>query len=195
MRGRAISAGALIALALAFLILPLRWLLAGILAAAFHEFCHWAAIRLCGGEVTGFRFAGGGAVMTAGELGRAKELICVLAGPAGSLLLLFAAKWLPAVAVCALLQAAYNLLPIYPLDGGRALRCAARLCLSPAMAQRITLWTERFCLAAIVIGAVYGAMVLKLGLMPLLLAVILLFKKNSLQTAENKSTIGLPFLK
>lgn len=190
-----VSAGALIALALALLILPLRWLLGVVIAAAFHECCHWAAIRLCGGKVTAFHLGSGGAVMAAENLSRGKELVCALAGPLGGLLLLLTVKWFPVLAICALLQSAYNLLPVYPLDGGRALRCAAALLFSPATAAGIAVWAERIVLVTISITAVYAAVWLRLGLLPLLLAAAVIVRKNTLQTVENKSTIELPFQK
>lgn len=192
-RNKETAAGALIGLALGFLILPLRWLLAALAAGAFHEFCHWAAVRLCGGQVGKFQLSGSGAVMEAENLSRGKEFICTLAGPLGGLLLLLISKWFPAIAVCGLLQSAYNLLPIYPLDGGRALRCCAGLLFSPKIAHHIVIWTERLCLTAIIVTAIYAAVFLKLGIMPVLLAAALFAKKNSLQTEANKSTIGLPF--
>ena len=192
-RNNTVSGGALIALALAVLILPLRWLMAGAAAAAFHEGCHWAAIRLCGGKAVRLHIGGRGMRMAVEELSPGKELICALAGPVGSLLLLLTARLFPAVAVCAALQSAYNLLPIYPLDGGRALRCAVRLFLPVKMADKVSVWTERLCLAAILAGAAYAVIWLRLGLMPLLLAAMIFAKKNSLQTAGNKSTIDLPF--
>lgn len=56
-----------------------------------------------------------------------RELIAVLAGPAASLLLLSLVRVFPRVAICGLIQGIYNLLPIYPLDGGKALRCLMAL--------------------------------------------------------------------
>ena len=61
--------------------------------------------------------------MHADGMSTTKTLICVLAGPIGSLLLLLYIRWIPRIAFCALVQTIYNLLPIYPLDGGRAIRC------------------------------------------------------------------------
>ena len=102
------------------LTLPLNWLLSALAAAAFHELCHGAAILLLGGRIWGVRIGSGGAVMETEPLSSGKELVCALAGPAGSLLLVLTFRIFPRVAVCALVQGAFNLLPVFPLDGGRA---------------------------------------------------------------------------
>lgn len=80
-------------------------------------------------------------MMETEPLSSGKELVCALAGPAGSLLLVLTFRMFPRVAVCALVQAAFNLLPVFPLDGGRALRCAlTRFC--SKWANRIAVWAE-----------------------------------------------------
>ena len=126
-------------LALGLLILPLRWLLAAILAAAFHEGCHWLAVRLCGGSITALRIGSSGAQMDAVGLSAGKNLICSLAGPVGGLFLLLFMQWIPCIALCALCQSAYNLLPIGPLDGGQALRSFCRLTV-PKLENSICIW-------------------------------------------------------
>ena len=93
------------------LTLPLNWLLSALAAAAFHELCHGAAILLLGGRIWGVRIGAGGAVMETEPLSSGKELVCALAGPAGSLLMVLMLRVFPRVAVCALVQAAFNLLP------------------------------------------------------------------------------------
>lgn len=173
-------------LALALLLLPLRWLLAALSAAAFHELCHWAAVRLCGGKVTGLRIGAGGAVMAAEELSGWKELLCTLAGPVGSLLLVLTAKWFPAVAVCAIFQSAYNLLPVYPMDGGRILRCGARILLPPRIAEGVCIWTERLCLGAMGAVALYAWAFLKLGPIPVLLVIAVILKKSLANRAQKE---------
>ncbi len=123
MRSFTVSPSACIFAALTILLLPLKWAFAAFIAAAFHELCHILALHLCGGNVRNLSVGDRGAVIYADSMPMFKSLICVLAGPLGSLLLVAFMRWIPRIAFCALFQALYNLLPIYPLDGGRAFRC------------------------------------------------------------------------
>lgn len=109
--------------ALFLLIFPLRWLLAALLAAFVHELCHIVAVYLFGGKILSLEIGPFGAVIEAHGLNLFGECICALAGPAGSFLLVGFGHFLPMSAVCGLMQGAFNLLPVYPLDGGRAVSC------------------------------------------------------------------------
>lgn len=110
-------------LALLLLTVPLPILAAAILAAAFHEGCHVLAVRLLGGRIEGCGLTWGGAILDVSGLPRKREALAAAAGPFGSLLLLSLTRWLPTLALCGLAQGLYNLLPVYPLDGGRILFC------------------------------------------------------------------------
>ena len=117
-----VSAGAFISLAMAILILPFKWLLAWVLAAFVHELFHYIALRLCGISVYETRITAVGASMIVCIHSGWKAVICALAGPFGGLVLLLLLRWMPRTALCGLFQTMFNLIPIYPFDGGRALK-------------------------------------------------------------------------
>lgn len=171
-----VSTGFLIGAALMLLLAPLQWVIACAAAAAFHECCHYAAIRMLAGRTARVRLFSYAAKMPLPEMSPAREALCALAGPAGGLCLTALAPWMPRLAVCAAIQSVYNLLPIYPLDGGRALRCGLGLLLPPNIAEKVCGAAEGLCILAIVILAVYASVWLKLGVFPLLLAGLLLIR-------------------
>ena len=118
-----ITPGACILWAFLLLVLPLRLMAASVTAALIHEFCHWLAICLCGERPDCVTIGAGGMVMETPPMEPGRELCCALAGPAGSFLLVLLYRLFPLLSLCALVQGCFNLLPVYPLDGGRALRC------------------------------------------------------------------------
>lgn len=178
--------------AAALLILPLRFLLAAAAAAAIHEGCHYAAIRLCGGKVYAVRMGVGKTVIEAQPLEGLRGLLCAGAGPAGSLALLALARRFPLLALCGMAQGLYNLLPIYPMDGGRMMRCAME---SVAVQRGIEIAdaVERVAGAGVVMLAIYGAIRLRCAAMVLFAAPIATANavsvKNTLQRIARKGTI------
>ena len=113
-------------------------------AALLHEMGHLIALRLLGGRVSAVRIGALGAVMEmdSGKLSYTRELLVVLAGPgmnllcAGLGLWLGNGKWLTAIGAH-LTLGAFNLLPVRPLDGGRALHLLACWLSGPVAGERI----------------------------------------------------------
>ena len=131
-----VTAGFCILWAFLLLILPLDLLLAAMGAALVHELCHGLAICATGGKITRLTVGAGGMVIETTSMSPGKELICALAGPVGSFLLACLYPWIPLAAICALVQGCFNILPLYPLDGGRVLRCLLEW-LMPVQGERI----------------------------------------------------------
>ena len=124
------------------------WELLGtvMLAAGVHEAGHCLVLLWNGADIRKLRIGVLGAVLEtdSGELSYGAEFLAVLAGPAANL---------AAAAVLALLEhppvvgigvhlvlAAFNLLPLYPLDGGRALELMIAWAAGPAAGARAVRW-------------------------------------------------------
>ena len=131
-----VTAGFCILWAFLLLVLPLHLLLAAMGAALFHELCHGLAIYATGGKITRLTVGAGGMVMETTPMPPGREALCALAGPGGSFLLACLYPWIPLAAVCALVQGCFNILPLYPLDGGRAMKCLLEW-LFPVQAEKI----------------------------------------------------------
>ena len=189
-----VDPGFWIVICMLIMVVPWNWLGACVISMMVHECAHGGAVRLCGGTVSSIRIGPSGMVMDVTGLSLGRELICAMAGPAGSLLLFLLARWIPRTALCAAVHLLYNLLPMYPLDGGRVLRCTAELCFSQDTAYKIYHVSETLVMTLIVVLGFAAAFLWKLGFVPMLLCMMLFFRavKNSLQTAQRAGTIVLP---
>lgn len=174
-----ISGWAFVGLALLILVLPLKWVLAALAAAMIHEGCHIAAVSLCGEKIRGISLGAGGAVIETEPMSLWKEFLCILAGPAGGLAMLLLVRWFPRTALCAAIHSLYNLLPVYPLDGGRALRCVSFLFLKPGHSELFCQVVEALCKVCLLFLAFYATAVRHLGFLPVFLVTLILVKTKN----------------
>lgn len=116
-----VSPWAYILLAGAVLLLPFDVLTAALSAAAVHELFHIWILFLCKVPVFRIYIGAGGARIYTGNMTAVQEVLCAAAGPVGSLLLMLFADIFPLVSFFGLVQGVFNLLPLYPFDGGRIL--------------------------------------------------------------------------
>lgn len=188
------------AVAGAFLVMvvPLQWLGACAIAAAFHECCHLLMAKWVGAKVESLTIGIPGAKISARFPDARGELLTALAGPMGSFSLVVLLHVAPRIALCAGVQGLYNLLPLYPQDGGRVLACLAEM-VAPHRAERICHWVEGITLAGLILLSLEAAVYWRMGLWPLIMAlwrsVRWLCQKNSLQIVGNQGTIVLPITK
>ena len=149
--------GAVVLLSGLYFLLPLRWCARLALTVTVHELGHVAALILCGAEVCGLRMEGCGLVLRCTPTeGALRTVTAALAGPAAGAGLFCILRGLGYIA-CAelsLLFSCVNLLPVLPLDGGRALYAALSALAGERAAER----------TLDVLGLVLPVMLMVLGL-------------------------------
>lgn len=154
-------------------LLPLRWLGASLIAAALHEVGHYIAVFLLGGSIHHLKMRACGAVMEVSGLKPPTELICLLAGPFAGLLPMLIFRQIPVIAICGAIHSVFNLLPIYPLDGGRILK---HIILMMGGTDRLYHSIENCIFILIFLTCVYLGFRFSLSL--LLLPTLLIFRKT-----------------
>ncbi len=187
-----VDAGFCVFTAFMFLVVPLPWMAAWFTAALFHELCHYAALKAFDVPVMQLRITSGGAIMET-DIRGIKACVSSLAGPLGGLFLTLFGRQMPRLAVCALVQSIYNLLPVYPLDGGRAIREMLETFAGPTKAKRISNGLGGAFLTALMILALYMWIRLTMGCIPLFLVLFLAFKTSFIKFPCKGSHFGLQY--
>ena len=146
-------------------------------SAVIHELGHVLLLTILGFPIWRIRVDLCGAVMETAEMGNIQEFICASAGPIFSIL--FGLAMLQAAPKASLISfglAAVNLLPLYPLDGGRMLRSFLLLWCSAEHTERIVrIVTFAICLLLMLL-ACWLTVFLQAGIWPIFAALVLLWK-------------------
>lgn len=157
-----------------------RWTVRLLVCMAVHELGHWVALRLCRVPVEGFWLSLSGAVLQTGMMDYTAELRSAAAGPAAGFFLgLALLRHDPETALLSFGLTVANLLPLYPMDGGRML---ADLLLRrlPLSATEKILSRVSFCTCGILmVLACWGTAVLQMGLWPIFAALGLLCRMGN----------------
>ena len=185
-----IQTGTIFAAAAALLILPLSFFASFLMAALVHELCHYLILWLAGVNVYRVSIGPFGAVMETEAMAPGRELLCALAGPAGSFFLVVCHEYIPGIALCALIQGCFNLLPIYPMDGGRVIKCILELLKIPKR-DIIFIITQLFTGVVVAFICLYGFWKWNLGLGVLVLGGAVLLRAIPRKTPCKDGLFGV----
>ena len=164
---------ALLHLSLLCLLLPLQWLAAFAISTMIHEACHLVALKLCRVPILSLTIRSLGMEICTPPLLPEQELVCAFAGPLGSAGLLLTAKWMPLTALCALFHLLYNLLPVYPADGGRMLKSCLEMFFPSHTVRSCCRFAQLLVTGGAILAASYAFLILRIGWLPLAAAALL----------------------
>lgn len=159
-----------------------------LVAAALHEAAHAAAIYLFGGRILKARLGFGDAYLRTSLLPPRAAFWCALTGPAVNLLCaLTLGRAVPAFAAISLLLGAYNLLPVWPLDGGRMVNSLLTALFPAARAERLCCVSGAVACAGLLGVGVWLYAVRGAGIWPLFAAGCLTVRVISLRVGARYS--------
>ena len=167
-------------LAILLMIIPVRWLLCWLTAAGLHEIFHLIALKICGYPIRSVSVGAFGVKIDTDTDRGIKGVFCALAGPLAGFILLLFVRRIPMIALCGLFQSVANLVPVYPLDGGRALNNLLYLIFPDHRADLITRYIERGIWFILFVICVYGVVKLNLGVIPVSAIMMLYIRKKYL---------------
>lgn len=148
-----------------------------LLSVTVHEAGHLLAAKLLRVSVEAVELRLTGAVIRTDSVGYGKEAWITAAGPAASLLL---SAWMlrcrAELAVVAAIHGVMNLLPIYPLDGGRLVRIAAYQILSEHMAETVLGVISAATACIVMLLACWWTICMQAGIWPIFAALLLVWK-------------------
>ena len=156
-----------------------------LIAVMIHELSHLITAVLHGGHVERIVFRCCGAVIQTQSMSYTAEIYVALAGPLANIVTTLIAKnRYGQFAVISLLLAIVNLLPIYPMDGGRMLRSALLLCVTPAVAGKILRITAFLVCGVLMLAACWYTAVCQAGLWPVFASLAILWRAGEAGTQE-----------
>ena len=165
-------------LCIGVLILPLKFMAYWLISVLVHEFFHYIAIIILGGHIYQLNISIFGMKMDTSPLSNNQEIICAIAGPLGGLLLCFLTiTHFPLLGLLSLAHSVYNMIPLFPLDGGRVLHGLIRFT-GHKKHKRLITRIDKFVSVALLVTAGYCTFRLSLGFLPIIIAISMIFKNK-----------------
>ena len=170
-----------LSLVFTMLFLPLPWAVSWLFSAVIHELGHYLVSVLCNHRVNNIYIGAIGAIMYAETMASIETLCCSLAGPAAAGILILLYKLFPRLAVCALVQTTYNLLPMKQLDGGRAIKALLEMMINIDTVEKICSGLELIVITVMLICCICAIILLHMGLIPVLLFLGFVFRHKKIK--------------
>jgi len=143
-------------------------------AVIVHELGHAMALWALDVPILGLHLCFGGAVIKTGTTDYRRECICALAGPFANLLMILLWRQFPDFCAVGIILALVNLVPIFPLDGGRALRAFLLLHWDERNANRCLKIVQWVVTVALSIFGFCVSFLWQAGIWPLIMTLLLM---------------------
>jgi len=174
------------------LFVPLQWIVGWTLAAIVHELGHLLILLLFGIKIYAIRVDILGTKIETELIPPLIEAVCAIFGPAMGLMTVMLRSVFPQAAISAVVQTAYNALPVFPLDGGRTVLSLLSCILPFETARKTVDRISRVTVFLIILSGVWLSVKFRLGILPVLfpaMPMLLTMRKNSLHCRQKNSTI------
>lgn len=159
-----------------------------VLSVALHEGGHLLALKSAGKPILGISGTLGGITIITTPLSYGREILVAAAGPMVNFLLMCLAVGRdPVLAVVNGGLLCYNLLPFYPIDGGRILHCTLGLLCPVSVGEVIERGVGLCTFAALFLGAVYLCVRLHSGIWPMVFCIFLFFRVGGVISPVRKN--------
>lgn len=165
----------------ALLAFSFRWVYSWMFAVFIHELGHYLAVVFCRRNILSVRIGLTGVLMESDILKPMESVLCSLAGPMASAVLVLFHGCFPRLAICGFFQAIYNLLPLTQLDGGQVLKTIASCVFGEMCAIKIISVIEWLLLSALFVLCFYMTVVFNVGLFPLVFFILFLMKYQKIK--------------